>query len=485
MENNTTTINIQFSPVRCRIITPVPPEIDVLLYNILAYRTDGYFFSPKFQSGAWDGYNRLYRKSTHSFRPGLIYRVKQALENADFIVNILNVPVAVNFQQHNDTYKLRGYQEIAVSKILQYRFGILQSPPRSGKTLIALAAIDSDRQFPVIILCRSLDLALQTEYAAKEVFPGFEIGFVGDGKCVLTDITIVTVQSAYSAFNRKYKIKRGEYKEKNIQNKELVRVLFEGVKIVFYDEAHESSGRTSRIVLDKCINATMKIGLSATPFEENAEDALRVEEFVGPVIHKVSYSELIKAGYLLAPTIYMYKLPKVTVEGNYQSVYKQAITDNEFLTGLVKKIVDNLVALGHSVVVQTEFREHSKKLAEVLGYPFLIGNEPVEKRKQTLDKLRNKEYMCVVSTLIEQGIDIPSLNFTINLVGGAKKIPTIQRMRSMTADDNKTVCGVIDFEFQCKYLSKHSKKRKKFYKSEPEFNLILRNVSKKSLEEIK
>lgn len=484
MDDNTATIDIQFSPVRCRILTLLSSEIEDLLYSILAYRSDGYFFSPKFQSGAWDGYNRLYSKRTHSFRPGMIYRVKGALENEGFLVNIIGAPASVNFQQHNDTYELRGYQKIAVSKILQYRFGILQSPPRSGKTLMALASLDSEREFPAVILCRSLDLAAQTKLAAEKVFPNFTIGFIGDGRCEIDTITIVTVQSAYSAFNKKYKVKRGEYKEALVQNKELVRVLFEGVKIVFYDEAHESSGRTSRVVLDKCVSATMKIGLSATPFEENAEDALRVEEFVGPVIHAITYSELIKEGYLLAPNIYLYKLPKMVVEGNYQSVYKQAITDNAFLTGLVKKIVDSLVALGHSVVVQTEFREHSKQLAKVLGYPCLIGNEAVEKRKLVLDKLRSKEHMCVVSTLIEQGIDVPSLNYTINLVGGSKKIPTIQRMRSITADDDKTVCGVVDFEFQCKYLKKHSNKRKKFYKSEPEFNLILRNVSKKSLEEI-
>jgi len=484
MDNNSATIDIQFSPVRCRILTPLPEDVEAMLYAALSYRTDGYFFSPKFQSGNWDGYNRLYSKRTHSFRPGLIYRVKQLLEKEGLFVNILDTPVAVNYKQRNSTYVPREYQKICISKILQYRFGILQSPPRSGKTLIALATIDSDRQFPAVILCRSLDLAYQTQEAAQAIFPEHEIGIVGDGKCHITNITVVTVQSAYSAYNKKYKTSKGEHKEKDLQNKELVRVLFESTKALFYDEAHESSGRTSRMVLDKCVNATMKIGLSATPFEEDDEEAMRVEEFVGPVIHKITYSELIKEGYLLAPTIYLYKLPKIVVDGNYQSVYKQAITDNEFLTGLVKKIVDKIVAKGHSVVVQTEFREHSKKLAKFLDCPYLIGNEAPEKRKDIINELRDKTHLCVVSTLIEQGIDVPSLNYTINLVGGAKRIPTIQRMRSMTAKDDKTVCGVIDFEFQCKYLRKHSNNRKRFYKSEPEFNVVLRNISKKSLEEI-
>jgi len=482
MEN---TIYIEFSPVRCRITSDISSEITNLLYDTLAYRSSGYFFSPKFQSGVWDGYNHLFSKKTLSFRAGLLYRVRSILLNEGFEVAILNAPPPTVYTKRSNTYDLRPYQITAVQRILQYRFGIIQSPPRSGKTHMALAAIDSERKFPTVILCRSLDLAYQTVARAEKFIPEIKVGFVGDGVSTLGDLNVVTVQSAYAAFNLKYKTDKGEQKERPLTDaKESVRALFDAARQVYYDEAHESSGRTSRIILDKCINADLKIGLSATPFEEEDEESLRVEEFVGPVIHKISYSELIKEGFLLAPVIYLYKLPKQKVDGNYQSVYKQAVTDNEFLSGLVKKVVDKLIGLGHSVVVQTEFREQSKKLAKELGYPFLIGNEPAEKRQVLIKQLDVKEIPCLVSTLIEQGIDIPSLNFTINLVGGAKMIPTIQRIRSMTADGGKRVCGVIDFEFQCKYLKKHSNRRKIFYQSEPEFKLLYRDVSKKSLEEI-
>jgi len=843
------TIYIEFSPVKCKITSELSEDVKDLLYNTLAYRNSGYFFSPKFQSGVWDGYTHLFSKKTQLFRPGLLYRVIDILNNEGLDPVVVNMPLATLYIKRSNTYDLRPYQIEAVQKILQYRFGIIQSPPRSGKaqplyslirtpngwiemrdikkgdivstpdgktakvtgvfpqgirptykitledgrsadcdeehlwkifnrrywhsnnerilstkeiidlknrskiqlyiplcdpienpsrdlpidpyvlglligdgsiinnisfsnidsdtinnfknklipdyilkknkgtnvdyrvvlknkkptsgkkgkytneyiialselglygkhawekfiptiykeasieqrlellrglmdtdgagdntsikglkykveragstpylgtssyqlaldvqyivrslgglckitvkhptftykglkkkgrtayrclirypkpedlfklsrkqenvkrnknvilrgeikkveylgmqetqcikidhpdqlyitndfivthnTHMALAAIDSERKFPTVILCRSLDLAYQTVARAKEFIPAIKVGFVGDGVSMLGDLNVITVQSAYAAFNLKYKTDKGETKERPLtEAKESVQALFDAAQQVYYDEAHESAGRTSRIILDKCKNANLKIGLSATPFEEEDEEALRVEEFVGPVIHKISFSELIKEGFLLAPTIYLYKLPRMKVDGNYQSVYKQAVTDNEFLSGLVKKIVDTLTSLGHSVVVQTEFREQSKKLAKELGYPFLIGNEPAEKRQVLMKKLDDKEILCLVSTLIEQGIDIPSLNFTINLVGGSKMIPTIQRIRSMTADKGKSVCGVIDFEFQCKYLKKHSNRRKTFYQSEHEFKLIYRDVSKKSLEEI-
>jgi superfamily II DNA or RNA helicase len=478
------TIEIQFSPIKCKILTPLSIDMSNLLHAELSYQMEGFFFSPKYQSHVWDGYTRLYNKKSQSFKTGLLYRVTDLLTKEGYDVHVKDLHETTSFNQRNFSYELRRYQLEAVNDLLKFRFGVLQSPPRSGKTMIILATIDSDRQLPAIILSRSLDLAYQTRDKASEALQDLKIGIVGDGKCEIGDVTIVTVQSAYSAYGQKYKLEKGEKKEKPLdEDKESVKELLYNTKTVFYDEAHESDGRTSRVILDKCSNVTMRIGVSATPFEGEEQD-LRVEEAVGPVIHKISYSELIKEGYLLAPLIYMYKLPKIVVEGNYQSIYKQAVTNNEFLTSLIKKIVDKLVSQNYSVVVQTEFREHSKRLAQILECPCLIGNEPAEKRKDVLDKIRNREYLCVVSTLIEQGIDLPSLNFTINLAGGKKKIPTIQRMRSLTPYEGKKVCGVVDFIHQCKYLKKHSNLRKTFYQSESEFTLLEKDVSKKSLEEI-
>jgi len=179
----------------------------------------------------------------------------------------------------------------------------------------------------------------------------------------------------------------------------------------------------------------------------------------------------------------MYKLPKLLIEGTYQQVYKQAVTDNDFLNHLIKKIVTTLNTQGHSVVIQTEYRNHTQKLAKFLEVPHLMGQESGEKRAKILQELKDKNIMCLVSTIVEQGIDVPSLGFTINLCGQKSRTATIQRMRSMTAAPGKTVCGVIDFIHQCTYLKKHSTSRLKAYKSEPEFEIHLRDVSKKTLKD--
>mgnify|MGYP000923720801 FL=1 len=323
---------------------------------------------------------------------------------------------------------------------------------------------------------RSKDLAYQTQAVFNANFGADKVGFICDGISEISQINIITIQSAYSAFNKKY-IEKGLAVEKEIGNKAEVRKMLRNTQKVFVDECHHLLAKTSRFIMDRCDSANMKIGLSATPFSEK-EEAVLVEESVGPVFYQISYSDLIRDNFLMKPYIYMYKLPKLEVEGTYASIFKQAVVENTFLRALVAQIVSKLNNLGKSVVIQTEHVKHSKELAKFLNCEYLTGADPTEKREYIKAALNNKEILCLVSTLFEEGLDVPTLDYTINLAGGLSNISTFQRMRSITAHESKTTIGIIDFMHQCKYLKKHSKKRYTLYTSEPEFIVEVRDVSK-------
>lgn len=470
-------LKIKFSPVYCRFDSDIPERIQHLLFEKLAFRPTGYFFSPKYQTGIWDGYNRLFNHNKNQFRSGLLNRVIKILEDENYEVEVLNLPTGKDFQWNGFKAEKRPYQFSMNEAICENRFGILKAPPRTGKTLSMVAVIGYEKNFPAIIYCRSLDLCMQTVDRFRTFLPEVTIGFIADGQINIGDVTVVTIQSAYSVYNKKYE-EKGLKEEKEIKEKSSVKKLISSAKTIFYDESHHSGARTSRFILDKSPDVDMKIGFSATPFADKPEDIL-VEETFGPVIHEVGYSELIKEGYLLRPTIYMYKLPKMDIEGSYKQIYKQAVVDNEFLYKLIKRIAVKLVALNKSLVIQTELISHTKKLGNYLGCEILTGQErDVSKRTDIIERLRKKEILCLVSTVMEEGIDVGSLSYTLNAAGGLSNISTLQRMRSITVDEGKTTCGIIDFFHQCKYLQRHSKVRMKAYKSEPEFEIIERDVSK-------
>lgn len=483
-------VEIDFTPVWCTIISNNSLDLHNYLNDKLSYQPDGFFFSPKYQEKKWDGYSRLYKINTQRFRVGLLPKVISLLKEVVCEVKVNNFPSRRSEGLKDKVYKNaknedivpREYQKDASIQALYHRYGIIQAPPRAGKSLIAVIIIDNEESFPVNFFVRSKDLAYQTLSVFENNFPDEKIGFICDGICEMSNINIITMQSAYSAYNKKY-TEKGLAEEKDVIDKLSVKKLIKATKVVFLDEVHHLVSKTSGFIFDKCVNSVMKLGLSATPFSDKA-DSILVEERTGPVIYKISYSTLIRLGYLMKPYIYMYKLPKIQVEGTYRSIYKQAVIENEFLNDLLEKVVQTLINKGKSVVIQTEFINHSKILAERFQCNYLTGSDSTEKRKNLIKELNDKKILCLVSTLFEEGLDLPTLDYTINLAGGLSNISTFQRMRSITAHESKTTVGIIDFIYQCKYLKKHSRKRLDLYSSEQEFTVEIRDVSKKSIQEI-
>jgi superfamily II DNA or RNA helicase len=503
-------IQIQFRPNFCTIMTPLSDEVNTSLHDHLAFHPNGYFFSPKFQAyvnaksanlamiqvgkepifnlkdfNLWDGYIRLYKVQQQSFKTGLLKRVQEILMfQFGWDIELIDAPEKKELIQHVNTYTLRSYQWDIGNIVVSERFGIIKAPARSGKTIMAASIIDSEEEYPAVFFCRSIDIARQTRDIFVKIFSEGEVGMTGDGECDIKAINVMTIQSVYSAFNTAFK-EKVDYVEKAVENKLAVKQLIKKAKIIFYDECHHSQSETSAFVLDKCIEATMKIGLSATPHHDTESD-LPIENIMGTIIAEVSYSELILEGFLLRPYIYMYRLPKDNSNDAYQTIYKTQIVENEFLNGLICKIVKKLNDIGESIVVQTEQIAHTKKLAKMLGCGFLTGKETGVHREEVIQQLREKKILCLVSTLFEEGIDIPTLGYTINVAGGLSNISTFQRMRSITTnkETDKNTCGIIDFLHQCKYLHRHSLTRRRQYRSEPEFVYEERNVSKKTLEEI-
>jgi len=426
-------ITIHFSPTTCSLVAPVDSFVDRTLYTELSYQPDGYFYSPRFQSNMWDGFYHLYNKNKHSFRVGFLERVCGILNQLGYDVVIENFPLSEGFVQRSSTYTLRGYQKDAIEDLVKYRFGILQAPVRSGKTNIVVAIVDSERKFPGVFFCRSKDLAYQTVERFKVFLPDVKVGMVCDGVVDIQDFTIITIQSAYSAFGKKLG-EKVDYKEAEIADKKSVMKVVKQAQMVFYDETHHSQSLTSRFILNKCDNALLRIGLSATPFSGKPED-MRTEESVGSIIHKIGFSDLIREGFLLRPFIYVYHLPKISFEKTpYKTVYKEAVTENLHLLQLIGKLAKSLMDSGKSVVIQTEYVSHAKNIIDhIPGSVLLYGKHGAMYRQEIIEKLKTKSILCVVSTLFEEGIDVPSLDFTINAAGGLSNISTLQRMRSITS----------------------------------------------------
>ena len=490
-------IKIEYTPVMSRIIGDLAPEYVRDMDTIMSFQMSGAEYSDKYLTGEWDGYKHYFSTKTKKFRSGLLLTAMKYLDEVGVQYEPVVIPKWQRLIQRGD-YELRPHQVTCVDAMFNWPRGIIQSPPRSGKTMIASAFLDQSRLFPAIFLCNSLDIASQTLEAFKRFIPGVEFGFVGDDEFRLADITIATVQSAIMAYEVAYKMKHiakrkaqgrasgkgyariGTKNELTEEQRFNFRNYFESCQTVIYDECHHSQSQTAVFLYDKIRAAKAIFGLSATPNYGRPEDMI-IEATIGTVISKVSYSELISQGYLLPPKIFVYNLPKVNCSSRmYKTVYKEAVSHNPFRNLLIARISRKLNQMGKTVLIVVDELEHGRLIRALYKEAIcLYGEADLDYRNDVKDKLNQGELKCVISTLWDEGADIPGLNYVINAAGGASPVATFQRLRSITPnpdDPGKWYGGVIDFKHSEKHLISHCAFRRKQYEGELDFEIIDRDV---------
>lgn len=483
-------ITVRYSPVRTCLQGDITTEMTTALDTMLSFETSGAFFSQKVASREWDGRQRFYYPKTRSFKSGLLPKVLRYFSESGIEYTLLDFPDIQRLEQQG-AYELRPHQEGGVAAMFASCRGILQSPPRSGKTMIASAFLDQSRLFPAIFMCNSIDIASQTRKVFQKHIPHASIGFVGDGVFELGDITVMTVQSAVAAYEVEYKSRRKakrkergeEYKRigsdneyTNAQRAELQRYI-DGVQTLIYDECHHAQSSIAITVLNKLRRVRAVFGLSATPNYGLPEDMI-IEAAIGEMIYTVSYSYLIEKGWLLPPKIYIYKLPKTAVSASvYATIYKEAVVDNWFRNTLIARIAEKLNQQNMTVLIVVDKKTHGNNIAECIKrtpWVKLYGDAPLETRNRVKDDLNTGRLKCVISTLWDEGVDIEGLHYVINAAGGASPVDTFQRLRSITpnaTDAKKVYGGLIDFAHSEKYLRSHSAFRRRQYTEEPLFEI--------------
>ena len=435
----------------------------------------------------WDGKVRLFSSKTKKFPTGLMSRVLKILDEyrVDYGIERRLPTYVAETPWLLDGITLRSYQEIATGSLLAAKRGIFWAPPRSGKTVVAASLIARAGIYPVLFICERLDLAYQNietlervlRYSVEdEIFEtrSVPIGYVMDQKCKLCPVTVATIQSLCSAYDEIYDQSASE-KLVLDSDKERVRRLVAASRVIVVDETHHVASPSYRKLLSRAISAEFVAGLSGTPWRDDGLD-LYLEAYVGPVVYSVSYETLFDAGFLVEPTIYVVHMEKkrYSSSARYPTIYREQIVENETRNGVIKWFVQKMNSLGLSVMVLiNQPLRHGNILKSMIeGSEFLHGSVDTDTRRQLLESLRRKELMCLVTTVGDEGLDIPSLDAVVVADSGTSSVRALQRMRCMTPCEGKKCAYVLDFYDHCRHLSEHSKCRLELYQSQPRFRVV-------------
>jgi len=303
---------------------------------------------------------------------------------------------------------------------------------------------------------------------------------IGDGICDIQDVTVATIQSLAAVYGVQEDFPKDQREKTPAQNKRTeIQRLVESAKVVWVDEVHHASSNTHKFILQgKIYSAEYIFGCSGTPFREDNTNLL-IEGLIGPIIYEINYSKLIDGGYLVKPTVHLIQLPKsveIDKSSPYATVYKQAITENDFRNNVIARIVRSLNARDKTCMVLVNKITHGKELVKLLPSAEFSYSQSKD-REQSWIRLRKRILKCLITTLGDEGIDCPSLDATIIAAGGNSAIKVFQRLRCITPSPGKKSAIVVDFIDPYKYLQRHSKKREELYKSEPSFSIVYKKAS--------
>ena len=346
--------------------------------------------------------------------------------------------------------ELRDYQMEAIEEIKKNRRGIIKVGTGGGKTEIAIATCIVFGETKFLFICDRFDLVEQSVKRFRKRGISATSAFHGTTKDLTGRIVCCTRQSM-----------------SNLAAPELKQ--FGGV---IFDECHHAQSSENRKLLRSCIGASIRIGLSGTPFVDNKLKNAYVQSQLGQIIYEVPAAQLIERGLLAKPIIRFIEYASDPVVGDYATVYDNGIMYNANRNKLIIKLAK--VLKGKTLILFLRI-PHGDFLYENLksyhGNDVMLchGSTDKSERAKMFDAFNSaSQSVLIASSIVDEGIDFDLGLHNLIIASGTKsEIKTIQRLgRALRINDTMKV-SVFDFwDDAHDILLRHSRERKKIWEDE-------------------
>lgn len=301
--------------------------------------------------------------------------------------------ITINFKG-----KLHKYQKTAIAAILKNEYGVLQAPPGSGKTVIALNAVAMRKQ-PTLVVVHSKELLHQWKQKAIEFLDisESEIGLIGDGnKSVGSKLTIAIINSLYKCSHE----------------------VKDHIGFLIVDECHRIPAKTFTEAIS-IFDSKYMLGLSATPYRRDKLTKV-IYLHLGDKIFEIDQKSLQSQNKIMTATL---KVRETDFDYDYSDDYSNMITEltenksrNDLIVqDVIKQINDD----GNGIaLVISERKDHCYDLYEKLyksgaGVKLLTGEVKKTERSKIIDGLNNNgktKVLVATSQLIGEGFDLKKLS---------------------------------------------------------------------------
>lgn len=386
----------------------------------------------------FDSRSKVYRALAYKYRWIVDYFEQNGIEYEDRALDLIPTPY---FDVEID---LREYQEKALEKWLEDKWGCIVLPTGSGKTHVALAAIN-EISASTLIVVPTLDLIDQW----KEKLSIFGSEYVGEFSGRVKELKPITVATYDSAFTNAEK-------------------LGNRFNLLIFDEVHHLAGE-SYMHIAEMNAAPYRLGLTATFEREDSRHEL-LQEVVGGKVFEIQPKEL--AGKYLADfTIKRIFVPLTEDEREEykrrEKVFKGYLKSKRIAIRSIEDFHKVVMATGYDesaydalrawdearkiafnsknkikklreilerhkkdkIIIFTHHNELVYKISRIFLIPAITYRTPKEERQEILEGFRNGRFRAVVSSqVLDEGIDVPDANVGVIMSGSGSVREYIQRL---------------------------------------------------------
>jgi superfamily II DNA or RNA helicase len=455
-------MRIEIGPHYGKLLDTPDSALETKLRNKLSYELPGAEFAgskftrvngkvkynPRYMA---DTRKYLYDKRTRKFPAGLIDLVLQVIPDAQ-----VSYPEYPETREEIELSRTpRYYQSEAHEAAKAHNRGVIILPTGTGKTLLCAKLASSWPDQNILITVPNLNLLNQSRDELEKMM-GIPIGILGDNQTDIRRITVATIQSLVSK-----------------HSEPVVASFLKGTTVWVADECHGTAADSYTDLSKLLVNCNIRFGVTATWMREDGKEML-MQGILGRVIYEYSLKQAMADGYLCPVNIMLRHvdhkpIPKGDKKPTYKQVYKTAITENDLRSDLVVAMdVADLITAGKTpcLVIVNEI-EHGKRLSKLLGAPFISGQEKSrEKRQAMLDDFESgKTPVLIGSSVMNVGVDVPTIKSMINAASGKSLILLLQRIgRALRIHPSKTEVTFVDYiDHQPLHIEDHANTRKFFY----------------------
>jgi superfamily II DNA or RNA helicase len=488
-----------------------PEDVKNLITQTLSYMVEGTEFMTAFSTSSWNGRNSFFSRRTSSFPAGFVHLVHSELVAKGYQVRLVKAAATVPLGPEKpkvDDYPddpRYDFHDKALSQVLKHQNGIIQVATGGGKSRIAKLIVARYRKMTLFLTTRGVLM-----YQMKRDFEktcGFNVGIIGDGHWSPNKgVNVGMVQTLVAQLKTpdideerreavRIATEKGEkhpqaYFQKvgkasfdaktKIRNRTIALLgMFE---VVIGEEAHEAGGNSYYEILRHCKKAQVRVALTATPFmRDGAEDNMRLMAAFGPILLKVSEKLLIDRGILAKP-YFIYDSPAPHPKLRKSSPYQRAVS-----LGITESVPRNLAIAkwawrakkhGLSCLILVQRKNHGEEIGDLLTargirWRSIQGSTSQDERDRALaDLAAGVIDVLIGTTILDVGVDVPSIGMVINGGGGKAEVALRQRIgRGLRAKKfGPNVAFFVDFVDELNsHLRDHARQRRAIVEMTPGF----------------